>query len=283
MTTEWPIRLLAAVDEMTRPRRQWVHAEGWDAASLAQTPPVRIWRRERYEIEARSLLDQLHADVDADEDSSPKHGAASNATGYESKAPGRYAPRELLASMAREVAIWVDWCGLDVRGDQHHRDSHGQIHLTQHALDANLGQLVGIAQKLNDDGWQAELEQMTRDCEKIAAALRRYCGLERIFRPRAYCPNPDCPNAHRSDHDVLAAYIARHIDIRRPRPSSSLIVWLDEEGGRAQKAVCQQCGRTWDETTVGLVLDHIRTNTDRPRRSALAGYQRLARTLRHAA
>lgn len=214
----------------------------------------------RVELHGRSMLDQLQADVDHDEDSSPKTGGGSAAGSYESRPPGRYAPRELLSSMAREVEVWVDWCGLTIRSDQY--DTAGpRLRRTLTAMQANLGQLTGIAQQLDDDGWHTELEAMTRDLEQIGSGLRRYCGLERTFRPRVGCPNPDCSNAHRSDRDILAAHLDRHIDIRRRRPGSTITVWLDDQGRQAERARCHGCGYSWDQTEVGLLLEHIRAST----------------------
>lgn len=79
---------------------------------------------------------------------------------------------------------------------------------------------------------------MTRDIVRWSQRLREYAGLELTYQPNSSC-----------------MYCAK----RR-----HLTVWIDASTRQPVRARCAACKTNWDQTQVGLLLDHIRFGGPRP-------------------
>lgn len=106
---------------------------------------------------------------------------------------------------------------------------------------ANIRQLVGHAPRLDADH-QHLLRADLRRWRNWAATM---AGWQSIHRPRAACPVVDCGQR------------------------DSLRVNLTTETG-----LCVACGSTWDQTTIGLLAEHITTQRPtQPRTMIRSGIQ----------
>lgn len=157
-------RMRAAAGELTRPRRRYVYLEFYDRKSKRRV-------RRRAPAGRQSLVRGLIADVELDDDTAPRliTGNAGASSGFGSRPPGHYAPRELLAHLERDLIIWTDWAGVEGR----------------HGVEARVLALSGLARHLEEWG---VIGEVTRDLEQWGDRLRRYAGLDVTFTPRASCP-----------------------------------------------------------------------------------------------
>jgi hypothetical protein len=85
------------------------------------------------------------------------------------------------------------------------------------------------------------LDEMTRDLAPWIDRLRRYAGIDRVFKPRATC----------SQCGALG----------------TLSIWVDEAGRQADRGLCHKYRATWERPTVGVLVEHVR-NERRVRRPA---------------
>lgn len=152
-------------------------------AELAERRPRYAWvnyydrkahRRVNRKMHAgrTSLLAILEYDAARDDDTEPKQAGGGLTRGFESRPPGRYAPRELLDDVNRKLSIWLGWFGLVERD----------------GIAAHLDAIAHIADVVED---QEALTQCAVELERIVERLRSYAGLDRIFQPRATCPKCD--------------------------------------------------------------------------------------------
>lgn len=205
-------RLHEAVEEMLEQRRRYVWLEYYDRTSKRRV------RKRAYTGKA-SLVGILEADVERDDDTAPKQAGGGLSAGFESRPPGKYAPRELLDALNRDLDLWLNWFGVE----------------GWYSTPDKLRELRSTLPDLED---RQTISECARELTQWAGRLRRYAGLERMFRPRCACPQCD--------------------------KVGTLTVWIDEDGRRADRAQCHGCGAGWDVTTVGLLLEHIRGEAQAP-------------------
>jgi Zn ribbon nucleic-acid-binding protein len=223
---ETPVqRLAAAVAELVEPRQRFCYVEYYDRK-------LKIRVRKKHKLGRYSMLERLEADVARDDDTAPKDAGGGLVAGFKSRPPGKFVPRQLLTAFTQDLSMWLAWVGLDER--------NGPVD--------HLRGLLAIAPKMEAD-YPVDLANMIKDIERWTGEIRRYCGFEKIFYPRATCPHCD------------------HF--------GALTVWANEETQRAERARCSHCNTGWDQISVGILLEHVIRESKKPKRvkAAKLGWQ----------
>lgn len=206
-------RLDEAVEEMLKQRRRYIWLEYYDPKGKRRV------RRRAYAGKV-SLIAIVEADVERDDDTAPKASGGGLSGGFESRPPGKYAPRELLDALNRDLDLWLNWFGIE----------------GWYSTADKLRELRSTLPDLED---RQTIFECSRELTQWAGRLRRYAGLERMYRPRATCPQCD--------------------------KVGTLTVWIDEGDRRADRAQCHGCGAGWDAQTVGILLEHVRGENNAPK------------------
>ncbi len=156
-------RLVDAVDELTTDRRRSVYLEWYD-------PKQHRWVRRKVDCGRWSLIGLLQLDVQRDDDTAVKLESATSRSGFTSRPPGHYAPREMLAGLTTSLDGWLVW-----------------LRIPPSPYPAyNCGLLRDIAPKLEEQ--PIELNWLADDLAHWAEQLRGYAGLELTHQPRGACP-----------------------------------------------------------------------------------------------